>query len=111
MTFVAGPPGVDPHASDAARIHAGPFDQARSGVAAAIQIDVSIYLPRSEEAAGQSIETFSSIGLSCVACVNGKQRRQLGRNGGPLLVGCDAYVHRASMSQKNKRVKTDGCTF
>ncbi|HMR36558.1 hypothetical protein [Amaricoccus sp.] len=117
LTFVAGPPDLDPHAWDTSRIHAGPFDMAPAAAATATQTDVYIYLPRSAKAGRQLVQHFTGIGLSCIAYVGGGDAMRVQEQGAIFLdrpaallaqlAECRLFAHEGGLASTWAALRTE----
>jgi UDP:flavonoid glycosyltransferase YjiC (YdhE family) len=66
-TFIAAPPGLDPHRSDASRRHVEPFNLQFGGAVPADPVDVYCYLPGLKEVGFRLASEFSGLNRSCAA--------------------------------------------
>jgi rhamnosyltransferase subunit B len=66
-TFVAAPPGLDPHRWDASRRHVEPFNLQFGGALPAITADVYCYLPGLSEVGLRLAGELSGLNRSCAA--------------------------------------------
>jgi UDP:flavonoid glycosyltransferase YjiC (YdhE family) len=66
-TFVAAPPGLDPHSWDASRTHVEPFNVQFSGALPAVPADVYCYLPGLSEVGLRLAGEFAGLNRSCAA--------------------------------------------